>query len=315
MIGATLQPHDAAILRVGSNVGNWVAAHLHRKGRPYGVEVVQDPFDAYAPGACRHALRPFFRWWLTRQLRQQCQRACAAAYVTQTALQQRYPPAPNVFNTHYSSVDLPPQAFAEAPRVPQPGQRTFTLAMVGMLKQLYKAPDVLIDAIAQCISGGLDVRLEIVGDGQHRAELEKRAARHGLGARVRFHGQLPAGQAVWEVLDRADLFVLPSRQEGLPRALIEAMARGLPCIGSTVGGFPELLPPEAMVPPGDAPALARKIGDLLASPQHMAALAASNLQRAHNYRADQLRERRIAFYRSVREQTAASDPTGKRPVA
>jgi glycosyltransferase involved in cell wall biosynthesis len=132
---------------------------------------------------------------------------------------------------------------------------------------------------------------------------------------VRFHGQLPAGQAVWEVLDRADLFVLPSRQEGLPRAMIEAMARGLPCIGSTVGGFPELLPPEAMVPPGDATALARKIGDLLASPQHMAALAASNLQRAHNYRADQLRERRIAFYRSVREQTAASDPTGKRPVA
>jgi glycosyltransferase involved in cell wall biosynthesis len=299
VVRAAIVPGDAGILRVGSNVGNWAAARLHRLGLPYGVEVVQDPFDAYAPGACRHTLRPFFRAWLTHQLRQQCQRACAAAYVTQHALQQRYPPHPAAFTTHYSSIDLPRAAFVAAPRPPRPGMRPFTLVMVGMLHQLHKAPDVLIDAVALCVRDGLDLRLHLVGDGEYRAELEQRAARHGLEQRVCFRGQLPAGPAVHAVLDEADLFVLPSRHEGLPRALIEAMARGLPCLGSTVGGFAELLPPTDMVPPGDATALAHAIQAVAASPQRQAAMAARNLERARAYEAEQLRARRVAFYQQV----------------
>ena len=74
-------------------------------------------------------------------------------------------------------------------------------------------------------------------------------SRNGLKAkalrdRVRFRGQLTTPVDVRAELDRADLFVLPSRQEGLPRAMIEAMARALPCIGSSVGGIPELLQPK-----------------------------------------------------------------------
>jgi glycosyltransferase involved in cell wall biosynthesis len=299
MIHDTIQPDDAAILRVGSNVGNWVAARLHQIGKPYGVEVVQDPYDAYAPGACSHSLRPLFRLWLTYQLRQQCRRACAVAYVTRIVLQQRYPASKRAFTTSYSSIDLPPHAFAARPRVPQPEQQSFTLVMVGMLKQLYKAPDVLIDAVAQCVRAGLNIRLFIVGDGEHRADLEQRATRHGLHERVRFLGAVPAGQAVRAILDSADLFVLPSRQEGLPRAMIEAMARGLPCIGSTVGGFPELLPPDDMVAPGDAAALAGKIHAVLTDPQRRAAMAARNLERARDYQVEKLRERRIQLYQQV----------------
>jgi glycosyltransferase involved in cell wall biosynthesis len=307
MIRATIQPDDAVILRVGSNVGNWAAARLHQMGKPYGVEVVQDPYDAYAPGACSHPLRPLFRFWLTNQLRQQCRRACAAAYVTQAALQQRYPARDNIFMTYYSSIDLPPQAFAAEPRMPQPGQHSFTLVMVGMLKQLYKAPDVLIDAVARCVREGLDLRLLIVGDGQHRTELEQRALRHGLQGRARFLGTVPAGQAVRDILDTADLFVLPSRQEGLPRALIEAMARGLPCIGSTVGGFAELLSPDDLVAPGDATALAEKIRAVVTDPQRQAAMATRNLQRARDYQTERLRERRMLLYRHV---LAASNAAG-----
>jgi glycosyltransferase involved in cell wall biosynthesis len=168
-----------------------------------------------------------------------------------------------------------------------------------MLKQLYKAPDVLIDAVVQCVRAGLNIRLFIVGDGEHRADLEQRATRHGLHERVRFLGAVPAGQAVRAILDSADLFVLPSRQEGLPRAMIEAMARGLPCIGSTVGGFPELLPPDDMVAPGDAAALAGKIHAVLTDPQRRAAMAARNLERARDYQVENLRERRIQLYQQV----------------
>jgi glycosyltransferase involved in cell wall biosynthesis len=190
--------------------------------------------------------------------------------------------------------------------MPQPGQHTFTIVMVGMLKQLYKAPDVLIDAVAQCVREGLDLRLLMVGDGQHRAELEQRALRQGLQGRVRFLGAVPAGHTVRAILDTADLFVLPSRQEGLPRALIEAMARGLPCIGSTVGGFAELLPPDDLVVPGDAAALAEKIRAIVTDPPRQAAMAARNLARARDYQAERLRERRVQMYRHVLAATSSA---------
>jgi glycosyltransferase involved in cell wall biosynthesis len=123
--------------------------------------------------------------------------------------------------------------------------------------------------------------------------------------RVTFRGQLPAGPEVRAELDQADVFLLPSRTEGLPRALVEAMARGLPCVGSTVGGIPELLPAEDMVPPGDAGALASKIREVVTDPARMARMSERNLRAAQDYRQDVLQPRRDAFYRHVRERTEA----------
>jgi glycosyltransferase involved in cell wall biosynthesis len=85
--------------------------------------------------------------------------------------------------------------------------------------------------------------------------------------------------------------------------MIEAMARALPCVGSTVGGIPELLPREDMVPPGDADALARKIIEIVSDPQRMQRMSARNLARAGDFQEEVLRERRLEFYRYVREQT------------
>jgi glycosyltransferase involved in cell wall biosynthesis len=295
--------NDAVILRVSSQIAACIEPRLRRTGHPYGVEVVGDPYDTFAPGAMRHPLRPFFRWWFTRQLQRQCAGACAAAYVTEHALQRRYPARPGAFSTHYSSIQLPDAAFVSVPRPPHQGARTFTLIIVGTLAQLYKAPDVLIDAVAVCVRERLDLQLVLVGDGKHRSELEARVAARGLGDRVCFRGLLPAGEAVRAQLDQADLFVLPSRQEGLPRAMIEAMARALPCIGSTAGGIPELLPPEDLVPPGDVAALARKIREVVNDPERMARMSARNLEKAKEHSDEVLCERRTAFYQYVRERT------------
>jgi glycosyltransferase involved in cell wall biosynthesis len=298
-------PSDAVIMRVGSQIAACIEPLLRQTGHPYGVEVVGDPYDVFAPGSVRHPLRPFFRWWAPRQLRRQCAGACAAAYVTEHALQRRYPPALGAFSTYYSSVELPDTAFVSVPRSPRPEARTFILVMVGSLAQMYKAPDVLIDAVATCVRGGLDFKLVLIGDGKYRSALEARAVALGLDERVCFRGQLPAGAAVRAQLDQADLFVLPSKTEGLPKAMMEAMARALPCIGSAVGGIPELLPSEDMVPPGDVAALARRIREVVTDPERMARMSSRNLEKAKEYREEVLRERRTAFYRYVRERTEA----------
>lgn len=294
---------DALILRAPGRIATSLLASVGRTSRPYGMEIVGDPEDVFAPGAVAHPLRPFFRWWFTRQLRHEAAGALAVAYVTSGALQARYPAAASAFTTHYSSVDLPADVFATQPRVWSGPASRLRLVMVGSLEQMYKAPDVLIDAVGHCSMSGIDLRLTIVGDGRHRPELEARVKTLGLQDRVAFAGQLPSGAAVRERLDEADLFVLASRTEGLPRAMIEAMARGLPCIGSTIGGIPELLPPEDLVPPGDARALAAKIDEVMRDPDRMMHMSARNLERARDYRTDVLRERRIQFYRAVREQT------------
>ncbi len=296
---------DAVILYLSSQAANNVEVQLRQTGYPYGVYVIADPYDVFAPGSVKNPLRPFFRWWFPRQLRRQCANATAAAYITERSLQRRYPPGQNTFSTYYSMAELPDTACVSVPRSPRPEGSPLTLIAVGTLAQLYKAPDAAIEAVAICVQEGLDIKLVWVGDGKHRAEMEALVASRGLGERVCFRGQLTAGDAVRAELDRADLFIMPSHQEGLPRAMVEAMARALPCIGSTVGGIPELLPPEALVPPGDAAALASKIREVVTNPERMASMSARNLEKAKDYTDGVLREQRNEFYRYVREMTEA----------
>jgi glycosyltransferase involved in cell wall biosynthesis len=133
--------------------------------------------------------------------------------------------------------------------------------------------------------------------------LELLAKKSGIADRVFFRGMLSPGEAVRAELDAADIFILPSRTEGLPRALIEAMARALPCIGSTAGGIPELLPPEDMVPANDAIALAKKIRAIIEDPQRMAQMSYRNYQTAKEYGNSILQESRKKYYSNVKEIT------------
>ena len=302
-VRCALRKDNAVILRVGSNIASILVPELWRSDHPYGVEVVGDPYDVFSPGAVKHPLRPVFRWWFSHNLRRQCVRACAAAYVTEHALQRRYPPSRRAFTTYFSDVELLDDAFVSSPRTSYEIDRPVRLVLVGSLEQMYKAPDVLLEAVERCRVNGLVIELTVVGDGKHRQELEAMARALSIQDSVRFLGQLTAGIAVREQLEGADLFVLPSRQEGLPRAMIEAMALGLPCIGSTVGGIPELLPPEDMVPPGNAEVLAAKIQKVVQDPKRMAAMSQRNLQKAREFHDDALRQRRNMFYAAVKRET------------
>jgi glycosyltransferase involved in cell wall biosynthesis len=304
IVRQTLSQTEAVHLRVCCFLGNIVWRELEA-GRPFGVEVVADPYDSYAPGALHHPARSFFRWWLPREMRNQCAAACAATYVTREALQRRYPPGPDAFSTYFSNVDLRGEFLVDAPRGAPDANKRFELVLVGTLAQMYKAPDVLIRAIEKCVREGLDLQLTLIGSGRHVEELEALAKSLGIGDRMIFRGQVFRRDEVKAELDAADLFMLPSRQEGLPRAMVEAMARALPCIGSTVGGIPELLPPEDLVPPGDVDALAKKISEVLRDPQRMKAMSARNLETAREYEEGLLRKRRDAFYDYVKNQTAA----------
>lgn len=300
-VEAAVDADDAVVLRVPSAIGTLMAASLERAGRPFALEVVGDPLGVFAPGVLRHPLRPLLRHWYASQLRHQCHSAAAVAYITDRYLQELYPPGPAAHVTSYSSVDLPEAAFVPAPRTGPVTRDGLTLVSVGSLEQMYKGIDCLIEAVALLARDGLPVRLVHVGEGRFRPRLARLAAQRNVADQVVFRGTLPPGEAVRAEFDAADLFVMPSRTEGQGRALIEAMARAMPAIGSTAGGIPELLPAECLVAPDDVVGLAAKIRQMLTNPDWQAATSARNLRRARDFSAAVLEQRRTAYYRLVQE--------------
>jgi glycosyltransferase involved in cell wall biosynthesis len=301
----SVQPEDALILRVSSQISNVVRSSTSGTKRPFAVEVVADPYEVFGPGAVQHPLRPFLRWWFPLRLREQCRRACAAAYVTAAALQKRYPPSPTAFTTYYSSVELTSESFTPSARRFSRGNGVRRLVMIGTMDELYKGHDTMLQALRVCLDRGCQLFLTLVGGGRRRSELETEIARLKLEGYVEFAGILPSGAAVRNELDHAEIFVLPSRQEGLPRAMVEAMARALPCLGSTVGGIPELLNPEEMIKPGDHVALADAICKLSADADRLDRLSEQNWRKARDYQESVLRARRVAFYQHLRTATEA----------
>lgn len=301
-IAAAFTREDAVVLRVPGAVASLVEKRLRARGHPFGVEVVGDPLEVFAGGGVRTRLNPLLRVWVPRTLRRQCRYAAAVSYVTRRTLQERYPAADSAFTTWYSTLDLGDDAFAARSREVS-ATSPVRLLLAGSLEQLYKGPDILLRAVRICRERGAPLQVRIVGDGRERRALEQMASALSVTDCVQFAGRVPAGDTVRAEMDAADLFVLPSRTEGLPRVLIEAMARAAPAIGSKVGGIPELLEPEEMFPPGDPLALAQKILEVMGDAPRLAAMSARNLRKARDYHLRNLQPRRRAFYEAVKAAT------------
>ena len=138
------------------------------------------------------------------------------------------------------------------------------LVFVGRLVR-QKGLDVLLEALAR-LPGEACFEATIIGDGPLRADLAAMAARLGLAAKVRFAGWVSRADMP-ETLRHADAFVFPSRDEGMPNAVLEAMASGLAVAATRIAGNEELVEEERtgfLVPPDDAAALAAVVARLVA---------------------------------------------------
>lgn len=139
------------------------------------------------------------------------------------------------------------------------------------------------------------------GDGDRRVELEHMAEELGIGDRVRFTGLLSSSREVRDRLLGADLFIFLTKAEGLPRAVIEAMAVGLPCLSTPVNGIPELLPPQYMFNPIDVDGFANKIIQLISNPEEMSQMSKMNIHKAREYEYEILDKRRCCFYSKLKK--------------
>ncbi len=137
----------------------------------------------------------------------------------------------------------------------------------------------------------------LVGEGEQRGELEAYAAGEGFSG-VRFLGHR---NDVGDVLAAIDVVLMPSRHEGLPLVLLEAMAAGRPIVATAVGGIPEVVDGRSawLVPSGSVDALTEATRTALNDPVRAEALAKAAQGMAHRFTAERMVERVIEVYRTM----------------
>jgi phosphatidylinositol alpha-1,6-mannosyltransferase len=233
--------------------------------RPYGALVVAEIVSAtraYSAHPTRKAVQ-LLGEVLGKLIGWLVMGASGTIYVTETQLQLRYPAAPGVPVIVRSNVVLKSSEISSKRVFPMHSRK---LVAVGTQQTTIKGHDTAIKALQILRSRDDRFKLVLVGAGQQQDHLRRLADEAGVADHVVFTGLLRTPAEVRDVLKSADLFMMPSRSEGLPRALIEAFATGLPAVGSAVGGITELIPAEYLVQPGDAAALAETVARIFKSP-------------------------------------------------
>lgn len=292
---------DAAVLRLPSTVAQRVYKYVKKAGMPYAVEVVFDSHDGLVSAKKLYLKVLYYK--IYKQLVNTCHHADGVACVTEHYLQQRYySTKPNAFTSNYSSLALD-KSFYSAPRS-FPDKKEFVIAHTA--KQVMfngrKGHNELIHAVKMLKDAGVIVHVNFAGaDYNNGVEiLSELVNKLGLQEQVHFVGFL-SREELDKFLSDADLYVMPTKAEGLPRVIIEAMAKGLPCITTPVSGNPELLPDYFLVDYDDVTLLAKRIKELVTEKTLYEKASQENYNNSLKYEAHILQEKRDDFYMKLKQ--------------
>ncbi len=294
-VRVALSQADCAIIRLPSNLGLIAAREAIRMRKPWMAEVVGCAWDSlYNHGSITGKVAASPLYLLNRHF---IFRAPRALYVTERFLQARYPctgptvacsdvmiqaRAPEVLDRRASRIDA---WSLNAPIV---------IGIIGSLNVDYKGHETALRAVARLRRTLPQIQLRCLGGG-NSDRWKVMAMALGISGQIEFTGILPSGTPVIEWMDNLDLIVTPSLQEGLPRALVEAMSRALPAVGSRTGGIPELLDSSCIHRPKDFVEMAAIIERLVTSPIEMKRCAIQNFEKAGEFDTPLLEARRSQF--------------------
>jgi glycosyltransferase involved in cell wall biosynthesis len=235
-----LDKSDCLIARLPSRIGALAVRIAVEMNKPYLVELVGCPWDSLRHHSWQGKLVAPFAYYGTKK---KVEDAEYVVYVTSEFLQERYPTKGKWIACSDVALEESDDKILEA-RISKiknkPKSEPIIVGTIGAVDIKYKGQQNVIKALARLKEQGLhNFQYQLVGDGD-QSYLRSVAQKFGVAEQVKFLGKM-SHQEVFKWLDSIDVYIQPSKTEGLPRSLIEAMSRGLPCFGSRAGGIPELL--------------------------------------------------------------------------
>ena len=299
MIENTVANCDLVFARMPSIISNTIAEVCIEMDKPYLVEVGGCCWDAYKNhGIQGKMVAPLVYYWERKYV----SKAAYATYVTKEFLQHRYPN--NNVTTNCSNVYLQEQEtkVLEERINKIRGNKLSTPVfgqVVASIEVKYKGEQYFIRAMRELKKRGIIVKFEIVGPGSEDY-LKKEAELYGVADQVIFLGAKKK-EEVFNWLKTIDVYIQPSKQEGLPRSVIEAMSVGCPCLGSNIAGIPELLEKDCLFNPDNTKQLADCVEYLLDG-SNMEQKARTNFEKAKEYNVKDIEKRRQAIFTKYSKQ-------------
>lgn len=291
---------EAFICRIPGRLSSLLLKELIKKNKPFALEVVGDPLDSIKALKINFFIRQFLRLKFYLEMKKYIKLSYAVMFVTESTLQKRYKTNKNARIYSASNVIIHKSDFAkEAKKFKKDiNRKQIIITSIGSLNQSYKGVDIALKAIAKLIKRGYNIKFIWVGDGRLKNYYEKLASKLKIENYVKFMGQLTRRE-VFNILNESDIYIHPSKAEGLPRALIEAMSCGLPCIATDVGGIHELLSAEALVKPGSVKDLYEKINYFIRNKNIMNKEALLNYKMSKKFETSILEKKRSEFYKYI----------------
>lgn len=288
---------NAVVMKVPSVNANLLVNLCRKHNKPLLFEMVSCPWDAlWNYGNLSGKLIAPVMYWKTKRA---VKKAPFVLYVSRDFLQSRYPTKGN--STGCSDVFLEDAAEAIlAQRIEhiKKNDSKIILGTAAAVDVKYKGQQYVIQALYRLKQEGINnFEYQMIGAGKSDY-LKALIKEKGLESAVVFKGCLNHNE-VFDWLDKLDIYIQPSKLEGLPRALVEAMSRGLPALGTNAGGIPELLPSHCLFPKGNADQIAELIKRL--TKDKMICMSKQNFAKAKEYSPAKLNNRREGFLKQFSE--------------
>ena len=289
---------DRVIFRVAQIESFLVYLFSSVKLKPFALEVVNDP-SSFSD------VNFLFRFLSVSLLKVMCKKANGVSYVTEKILQTKYPcrvmlgrGSGKSFMTNYSSIDLEDK-YIMAPKKYGFMKSVNLVHVANVIDGEAKGHRTVIEVVKRLNDEGLDVEVSFIGDGPGVDIFKNLTSLYRIDGKVHFIGRLSNKEEYMQKLRQLDLFIFPSHYEGLPRVVIEAMACGLPCLASPVGGMEELLPNEYLVAHNDIEKYIELIQRFSNNSDELNQMSESNIKTVRKYSYSNLSKKRANFYRAL----------------
>ena len=283
---------DFCIIHVPNDNGYQVIRYCKKYKKPYMTVVCGCSWDALWNHGWQGKLLAPKGYYTLRKAQKD---APYSIYVTNEFLQNRYPTngesigCSNV-NIHTGDKTVLDKRLHNIQERQKEGRR-LKIGTAAAIDVAYKGQEYVIRAIAELKKQGINYEYHLIGRGDS-GRLKGIAEDSGVSENVFFHGAIPHDE-VLAFLDEMDIYVQPSKQEGLPRSLIEAMSRGCLCLGSKTAGIPELLEPRYVFPKGNVNTIVSILKEITSG--DFEGQANRNFEKAKEYDVDLLNNRRNTF--------------------